>query len=474
MIKNDNFTKWFDDLLLEANILDNRYPVKGFAVYKGWGSRIIKKIINILENELESTNHEPMMFPIVIPEDSFAKESDHIKGFNSEVFWITHAGKRLMSKKLLLRPTSETAIYPLFAYWIRSHADLPFKMHQTVSVYRYETRATRPLLRMREFIWNEAHTAHENWAEAEKQVEESVRIYTRVFECLALNYLVLKRPDFDKFAGAVFSIAFDAWNPDGRVNQIGTIHNLGDNFAKAFDITYEDTEGNHRNVIQTCYGLGLSRSLAALIAQHGDDHGLVIPPEIAPVQVVVVPITYKQINEEVKIYSREVYMVIKKMGLRVIIDDDEKTKSVDKFYKWERFGVPVRVEVGPKDLAKRCVTLSERIGLKRKIVRLDEVAYTIQELLTNITEHLRKKSQKNMQLMIIEANDLDSVKKIIMSRKIAKMSWCGRNECAEIIKAETRGGEIRGHRFDRKEKPQNRCAVCDQKAVKVVYIAKSY
>ena len=472
MKKFQGFSKWFDDTLIKAEIMDNRYPIKGFAVYKAWGAKTTRRITNIFEDQLDAAGHEPMLFPVAIPEEAFVKEAEHIEGFTAEVFWITRAGKRKLEKRMLLRPTSETAMYPMFAQWVRSHADLPLKIYQTVYVYRYETKATRPLLRMREFLWNEAHTVHEDWDSAEKQVEEALRIYNDVFERLGLSYYVLKRPDFDKFAGAVYSIAFDAWNPDGRVNQIGTVHNLGENFAKAFEITYEDTEGTHRNVSQTCYGLGISRTLAAVIAQHGDDHGLVLPPEIAPFQVVVVPIPYRESEGKVEAYAKEVYENIKKAGFRVQIDDGERTPG-EKFYHWEMLGVPVRVEVGPRDLKDRRVTISERVNLKRSSVNFDKTASAIKDMFNSLIENLRKKSRSTLKEMTVNIKDKDSLKKAIEDKKIARVCWCENVGCAETIKEES-GGEIRGHRIDINEKPEMPCIVCGKKAERVVYVAKAY
>ena len=472
MKKYENFSEWFDEVLFNADILDYRYPVKGFAVYKGWGWRIVRKIIQMLEERLEASGHNPMLFPVVIPEDYFAKEAEHIEGFRAEVFWITQAGNRKLARKMLLRPTSETAMYPLFSYWIRSHADLPLKVFQSVPVYRYETKATRPLLRMREFLWNEAHTAHKDWEDAERQVQEAVRIYKEVFRRLGLGFLILKRPDFDKFAGAVYSLAFDAWNPDGRVNQIGTVHNLGENFAKAFDITYEDVDGSHKYVFQTCYGFGISRTLAALISQHGDDHGLVLPPEVAPVQVIVIPIPYKGVEEEVKKYSREVYERIKREGIRVQIDESEDQPG-EKFYRWEMFGVPVRVEVGPKDLEERQVTLSERVNLKRSRVKVEEMIPAIRELFVKITNELAERSLKTMEEMIVNARSLEALKSAIKEKKIGRVNWCGRLECAEKIREES-GGEIRGHRFDVDEPPEGPCIICKGEAKLIIYVAKAY
>ena len=472
MKKFDDFSTWFDDVLVKADVMDNRYPVKGFAVYKPWGAKITRKVIGLLEGELDAAGHDPAFFPVAISEDDFAKEAEHIKGFTAEVFWITSAGERSLERRMLLRPTSECAMYPMFAQWIRSHADLPLRVYQSVCVYRYETKATRPLLRMREFLWNEAHTAHADGDSAEAQVKEAVRIYVDVFRRLGLAYYLLMRPDFDKFAGAVYSVAFDAWNPDGRVNQIGTVHNLGENFAKAFGITYEDAEGARKNVSQTCYGLGISRTLAAVIAQHGDDHGLVLPPEVAPVQVVVVPIHYRESEGKVEAYAKEVYEAVEKSGLRVQLDSGERTPG-EKFYKWEMLGVPVRIEVGPRDLKEGRVTISERVSLKRSSVEFGRMVAEINAMLVSLAENLRKRSQTALEEMTATVGDMAQLKKAIDGKKIARVCWCGSKECAEAIK-EKSGGEIRGHRIDVEEKPESGCVACGEKAVKVAYVAKAY
>lgn len=473
MKKFENFSEWFDEILFNAEIVDNRYPVKGFAVYKSWGSRIIKNILKILEQNLDETGHSPMLFPVVIPEDAFAKESEHIKGFGSEVFWVTHAGERRLDKRLLLRPTSETAMYPMFALWVRSHADLPLKVYQSVAVYRYETKATRPLFRMREFLWNEGHTAHKDWEDAERQVKEVIEIYSDVFKRLGLSYLMLKRPDFDKFAGAAYSVAFDAWNPDGRVNQIGTVHNLGDNFSKAFEIAYEDVDGAHKNVVQTCYGFGVSRVVAAVVAQHGDDRGLILPPEIAPIQVVIIPIVYKEVAHEVNAYARELYEKLKVEGIRVHLDDSDDKTPGEKFYYWEIFGVPVRAEVGPRDQKERKVTLSERVNLERRIVEFENVAEAVKEMFVEILRNLEERSSSVLKSLIVTTSDASSLNEIIESKKIARVCWCENIECAEKIR-EISGGEIRGHRIDVEEKPEAPCIICGQQAKKVVYIARAY
>ena len=329
--KFENFPSWFDDLILKARIVDNRFPVKGFLVYMENGAYILDEIRRLLENELEKTGHKKMYFPLVTSEELFGKEAEHIKGFSKEVFVIDQGPGE---QRLIIRPTSETIMYPMFKIWIRSHADLPLKVYQSVNVYRCETKATRALYRVREIPWNEAHTVHETPSDAERQVKEAMEIYQKVLKALGISYLILKRPDFDKFAGAVYSIAFDAWNPDGKVNQVATIHNLGRNFAKAYGLEFEKKDGSRGIPYQTCYGFGFSRVLAAIIAQHGDDHGLVLPPIIAPTQVVIIPIPFKGQEKQIYEYAAKVKEMLSQKW-RTVLDDREDITPGEKFYHWE-------------------------------------------------------------------------------------------------------------------------------------------
>ncbi|RLI08219.1 proline--tRNA ligase [Candidatus Bathyarchaeota archaeon] len=473
MQKDENFSEWYDRVLLEAQIVDDRYPVKGFSVYLGWGFSIAKRIVQMLEERLEEEGHQPMQFPVVIPEDAFQKEAEHIAGFAGEVFWITHAGENRLERRLLLRPTSETAIYPLFKIWIRSHADLPLRMHQTCNVYRYETKATRPLYRGREFLWNEAHTAHVDYEGAERQVRKGVEIYRSVYDRLGLSYLLLKRPDFDKFAGAVYSLAFDTWNPDGKVNQIGTVHELGENFARAFDVTYEDEKGVQRHVSTTCYGMGIGRTLAATIAHHGDDHGLVLPPVVAPKQVVIVPIPFKGSEEAVAAYSREIEARLSGAGVRVVLDDDDRLRPGEKFYKWEMFGVPVRIEVGPREVEERSATLVRRDTLERSKAELDGLIDAVRRLFDDIYRSLRERSWRRLEEEIAEADSLDQLRAYMEERRIVKVNWCGDPDCAFKLKDEV-AGEVRGTLWERREEPTGPCIVCGDAAKEVAYVSRTY
>jgi prolyl-tRNA synthetase len=470
--KVSNFTKWFDKILEEAKIVDNRYPVKGFLVYREYGYKIIENIRLLLEKKLEETNHKAMLFPIAISEDSFSKEAEHIAHFKEEVFWIEKAGSKKLDRMLVLRPTSETAIYPMLQLWIRSHVDLPFKMHQSVAVYRYETKATRPLFRVREILWNEAHTAHATQEEAEKQVEEAIKIYSEVFNELGIAYLLLKRPEFDKFAGAVYSIAFDAWNPDGKVNQIGTVHNLGTNFSKVFDVKYEKKDGTWDYVYTTCYGFGFSRTLAAIIAQHGDDHGCVFPSKIAPIQIVVIPIPYKGFENDIENYCVEIFNKLKN-DYRITIDDRKDVRPGEKFYYWELLGVPIRIEIGPSEVKERTATLVRRDNLNKKNVPIENLQYEINSLLKDLDNNLRSKSRKFLENLIENCFNINDVKNALFQKKIARIEWCGNEKCAEILKNEA-GGEIRGTRADIIEKANGKCLICGKESKEIVYVARAY
>ncbi|MCS7133273.1 MAG: proline--tRNA ligase [Candidatus Caldarchaeum sp.] len=469
--KYRNFSEWFDSLLLEAKIVDDRFPVKGFSVYLENGAYVLRRIREMLERELNDSGHKELVFPLVTTEELFGREAAHIKGFSTEVFVIESAGGKPLDVKLIVRPTSETIMYPMFKLWIRSHADLPLMVHQSNMVYRHETKATRPLLRVREIPWNEAHTVHATAAEAEQQVKRAVDIYRKVLDRLGLAYLVLRRPDFDKFAGAKYSVAFDAWNPDGRVNQVATVHNLGKNFSKVFEIEFETRDGKRENPYQLCYGFGYSRVLAALISQHGDDRGLVLPSSVAPIQVVVVPIVFKGQEESIRNYCRQLTEKLKKFTVK--LDDREDVTPGEKFYYWEKMGVPVRVEVGPREMAENKATVFRRDTLEKTLVNVDELEKTITDLIEAIDRNLAEKSWRIMRQMIVDASSVEDVKKAISDRRIARISWCGSVECAGKLKEEA-GGELRGSRFDDVEIPSNRCIVCNGNASEVVYFARAY
>ncbi|MDD3622289.1 MAG: proline--tRNA ligase, partial [Methanofollis sp.] len=395
-----DFSAWYNDVLWRAEIMDVRYPVKGLYVWYPFGFGLRRQTYAILRALLDGTGHEETLFPLLIPKTEFMKEAEHIKGFEDEVYWVTHGGLSELEVPLALRPTSETSIYPMFALWIRSHADLPLKVYQIVNTFRYETKHTRPLIRLREITsFKEAHTAHATWDEAAEQVEKALALYTRFYDDLCIPITISRRPDWDKFPGADYTMAVDALMPDGRTLQIGTVHHLGDHFSKTFEITYEDAEGQQQYVYQTCYGIS-ERCIAATIGVHGDDKGLVLPPKVAPVQVVVIPIIMKKRAEEVLAAAEALKAELEDSGLRVRIDTRDMRPGA-KYYHWEMHGVPMRVEVGPRDLDAGTVVAATRDGEKMSVQR-DEVVTAVPEILGAYAARLRTKAEEFLTSHITE------------------------------------------------------------------------
>lgn len=468
--KEENFSEWFLEVLEKAGILDQRYPIKGCDVLLPLGAGILRKMVSVLEKLLKENGNKEVLFPLFIPEKFFKKESHHIKGFEEEVYYVTHAGKNKLDEKLVIRPTSETAMYPMFSLWVRSYQDLPLKIFQTVSVFRYETKMTKPLVRIREVMFfNESHTAHKDWEEAEEEVKAAVKIYSKYYlDNLALPFLVLKRPEWDKFPGAVYSLAFDTLMPDGKVLQIGTVHNLGENFAKAFEIKYTDKDGRKRYVNQTCYGIS-TRPLAALIAVHGDDKGLILPPEIAPIQIVIVPIFTKETKTKVLEKCGEILGRLKEEGYSVILDDREYTPGF-KFHDWELRGVPLRIEIGPKDIEKKQAVLARRDFLERVPVADDVLEKEVQEAFDSMFLQLKKRAQES--LCISDAKNYKELK-TRLKEGFVRIDFCMNEKCAEKLKEKIKA-EVRGALFGKHEKPGKKCVVCGKPAKEKVYIAKAY
>lgn len=469
--KEENFGKWYLEVLQKAEVVDYRYGVKGFIVYMPLGMLILREIQRIFEDELEKTGHKPIMFPVLIPESSLKKESEHIKGFEKEVFWITRAGKRKLEEKLFLRPTSETAIYPSYSLWIRSHQNLPLKLYQAVSVYRYETKMTKPLLRGREFFWIETHTAQKTYEDAENQVKEDMKIFEKIMKYLGISFLLLKRMEWDKFAGAKESYAYDTLLPDGKILQIGTTHNLGNSFARAFKIKYTDKDKKKKYVNQTCFGPGLSRIMGAIIAIHGDDRGLIIPPVIAPLQIVIVPIYTK--NEKTKVLEKcgEILGRLEELGYRVHLDDREKYTPGFKFHEWEMKGVPLRIEIGPLDIKNKKISFVRRDFLERMTIDEEKLEQQVIETLDSITFQLQKRGTE--MLKIQDAKNYKDIKKKLKQGGFIRISFCMKEKCAEKLKEDT-GAEIRGTLFEKRTKIKGKCAICGRPGKEKVYIGKAY
>jgi prolyl-tRNA synthetase len=312
-----------------------------------------------------------------------------------------------------------------------------------------------------------------DFEDAERQVQIAVEIYRKVYDALGLSYIILKRPDFDKFAGAVYTLAFDTWNPDGKSSQIGTVHNLGENFAKAFDITYEDSEGVHRHVSTTCYGMGFGRTLAATIAHHGDNNGLVLPPVVAPKQVVIIPIMYRGKEGDVIAYSKEIEAKLKAAGIRTVLDDDDRLRPGEKYYKWDMYGVPIRVEVGPREADARTATMVRRDNRAKSKASFDGLVEAIQELFDDLVADLKRRSRERLEEELVDAHSMDELKAYMEQRKIARVNWCGEPSCAFELKAQV-AGEVRGTLWGNDDKLTDFCIVCRDKSKYKVYVSQTY
>ncbi|MHA1339287.1 MAG: proline--tRNA ligase [Promethearchaeota archaeon] len=449
--REENVIDWLNEVLLRTEILDYRYNLKGCGVWRGYGFKIRKNVLNIIRELLDNTEipHEEHLFPLLIPEPQFMKEAEHVKGFEDEVYWVTHGGLKPLDIKLALRPTSETVFYPMFALWIQSHTDLPIKPYQIVNTFRYEGKNTRPMLRVREITtFKEAHTAHATAEDAERQILEAVEIYKEFFNRLGLSYIINERPKWDTFPGANYTIAFDVIFPGKhRALQVGTVHNLGQTFAKTFDIKFETPSGTTDYVYQTCYGIS-ERAIASLLVQHGDDKGLVLPAHIAPIQIAIVPILFKNANEaKILDKCRKLYKTLKEEGFRVIIDD-RGLKPGSKFYYWEQKGVPVRIEIGPKDIENNSMLIVRRdTGEKQSISLNSKSKYikALNDIFATIFDSLKLRQANETQSCIIQTDDLDDALDWVEQNKgVAEIPMCGSEECASDIEKRVDGLKFLG------------------------------
>jgi prolyl-tRNA synthetase len=467
--KDEDFNEWYNEIVELADLCDKRYPIKGMNVWRPYGWKLMNHVDQLIHEEMIKTNHQEVNFPLLIPESSFKKEEEHIEGFGSEVYWITHAGLNQLEERWLLRPTSETAMYPMFSLWIRSHADLPLKTYQIVNTFRYETKQTRAFIRVREIHFFEAHTCHVDFESAEDQISEDKDIAKRLFEKMCLPFIFCKRPEWDKFAGAYYTISIDVLMPSNRTLQLGSIHQYKDNFAKPYDITYETEEGKHSNCHQTTYGMS-ERILGALVGIHGDNKGLVMPPEVAPKQVVIIPIIFKGKEQKVIDTCKEIYDKLIKIGIRVHIDDRDITPG-NKYYDWELKGVPLRIEIGPRDVENQQMILVRRDTGEKKSVPMKEADDAVRQIFQSINQNLYSKAKelldKNIHRLhsIEEAQNLDG---------IIEIPWCGNEKCALEIENVLDGNTL-GEPIDDTHPPSNcHCSLCGQSAEKWMRYARTY
>jgi prolyl-tRNA synthetase len=467
--KHEDFNEWYNEIVELADLCDKRYPIKGMNVWRPYGWTLMNHVDRLIRDEMVLTHHQEVYFPLLIPESSFKKEEEHIEGFGSEVYWITHAGNNKLEERWLLRPTSETAMYPMFSLWIRSHADLPLKTFQIVNTFRYETKQTRAFIRVREIHFFESHTCHSDFDDAERQVEEDKRIAGRLFQKLCLPFIFCKRPDWDKFAGAYYTLSIDVLMPSLRTLQMGSIHQYRDNFSRPYNITYETEEGVHRYCHQTTYGMS-ERILGALVGIHGDDKGLVIPPQVAPIQVVVIPIIFKGKEQQVLDACTALHNELDKAGIRSHVDARDVNPG-SKYYDWELKGVPIRVELGPREIDSKQIVLVRRDTSEKTTVSRDDVLRHIHHTFTEIEASLTEKAQRLLDDNYHRVHTLDETKG---KKGIIELPWCGTQACAQEIETILEGNTL-GEPVARNEQQQKlACPVCGQPADTWMRYAKTY
>jgi prolyl-tRNA synthetase len=471
--KDQDFSEWYTQVVLKSELADYA-PVKGCMIFREHSYAIWERIQEIFNSKIKQTGHRNVYFPLFIPESFLKREAKHFEGFTPEVAWVTQGGDSPLEEKLAIRPTSETIIYATYAKWIRSWRDLPIKLNQWCSVVRWETKATKLFLRTREFLWQEGHTAHATKEEADQEVMEILKAYKDVIETyLAIPVMGGKKTEMEKFAGALYTTALEAMMPDGKALQMGTSHQLGQNFSKVFDIKFLDQNEKEQRVWQTSWGFS-TRMIGALVMVHGDDKGLVLPPQIAPVQAVIVPIPYKGTEAEViKGKTQEIYGQLKHMGVAVVLDDRVEYTPGWKFNEWELKGVPVRIEIGPRDVKQKQVTLVRRDTREKTAVKEEEATATVAKLLEDIQNSLFNKAKKLLEEETRTVKTYDEFKQTLQDKGgFLRASWCGDSSCEEKIKDET-GATIRIVPLE-KEEPFAKCLYCGKEATEVVYFARAY
>lgn len=464
---DEDFAQWYTDIVKKAELADYS-SVKGFMIVRPYGYAIWENIQKDLDRRFKETGHENVYMPLLIPESLLQKEQEHVEGFAPEVAWVTHGGSEKLTERLCVRPTSETIFCEHFAKIVQSYKDLPKLYNQWCSVVRWE-KTTRPFLRTAEFLWQEGHTIHATAEEAEEETIRMLNVYAdHCEEILAIPVIKGQKTDKEKFAGAKATYTIESLMHDGKALQSGTSHNFGDNFAKAFDIKYLDKEGKLQYVHETSWGF-TTRMIGALIMVHGDDSGLVLPPKVAPIQVIVIPIAHHK--EGVLEKSYEIKDRIAKVA-RVKIDDSDKMPGW-KFNEYEMKGVPLRVEIGPKDIENNQVVLVRRDNRDKITVKMDELENRIVEILEDIQKSLYNKAKAHRDARTHVATNMEEFKDIVENKTgFVKAMWCGDRECEDKVKEMT-GATARCMPFDQ-EHVGDKCVCCGKEAKKLVYWGRAY
>jgi prolyl-tRNA synthetase len=471
--KSEDFSRWYVEIIRKTEMADYA-PMKGMMIIRPYGYAIWENIQQLMDKRIKDSGHENAYFPLFIPESFLKKEIEHLEGFAPEVAWVTHGGQEELEERLAVRPTSEAIIGSMYAKWIKSWRDLPVLINQWANIVRWE-KVTRPFLRTTEFLWQEGHTAHET---AEQAQEETIRIldlYKDFVEAeLAIPVIEGRKTVREKFAGAQETYAIEALMSDGKALQMGTSHNLGQHFSRVFNIRFEDREQNLQYVWQTSWGVS-TRLIGSLVMSHGDDSGLRLPPQVAPVQVVVVPIALGDWKKDILPWAEKIRTELGQKGLRVRLDAREEYTPGWKFSEWEMRGVPLRLEIGPRDVKEnRCVAVRRDVQ-KKEFLGLGSLAQVVPELLRDIQASLFHQALDFQRRNTHRARDFQEFKETIESKKgFVKAWWCGETECEDKIKEETMATIRIIPLHPEKEEKAGRCVYCQKEGRELVYFARAY
>tara|TARA_B100000131_G_scaffold4767_1_gene4940 strand:- start:272 stop:1714 length:1443 start_codon:yes stop_codon:yes gene_type:complete len=470
--KSEDFSEWYTQTVIKSELVDYA-PVKGLIVLRPDGYSIWESLKSSLDKKFAATGHRNGFLPTLIPESLLTKEKDHFAGFNPEVFWVTKSGEGELGDRLALRPTSETLAYTLFAKWIRSWRDLPLKINFWNTALRAEIKATKPFLRTSEFLWQEGHTVHVNSEEAEKEVIDILELYKKtVEEELAIPVITGKKSEKEKFVGAVYTYTMESLMPDGKALQMGTSHFLGQNFSKPFELKYADKENVESYAWQTSWGVSW-RLIGGMIMVHGDDRGLVLPPRVAPIQVIIIPIYYSdEDKEKIGKVSKEIEEKLKDAEIRVQVDNREQLTPGFKFNEWEMKGIPLRIEIGPKDLEKNQVTFARRHNRQKDDQEITGLVERVISELDKIHNDMFSDAKKILEDRTSEVDTYDDFKAELEKGRLIKAPICNNPKCEEEIKEET-SADVRVITSDAKD-TDSKCIKCsDQSSIRPLF-ARGY
>ncbi len=469
--KQENFSEWYQQLIIKSELADYS-PVSGAIVFKPASYLIWEKVKQTINDEFKKIGIQNCYFPLLIPESLLSKEKAHVKGFSPEVAWVTQVGNTKLKEKLAIRPTSEAIMYNSYAKWIRSWKNLPLRLNQWNNVIRWEFKHPVPFLRTREFLWNEGHNVYSNTKDLEKDRRTILKIYSDFLKnYMALPGLIGKKTDKEKFAGANITYTIELVLPNGKAIQGPDFHDDGQNFAKAYDIKFKDKKGKEQYAYQSTYAL-TTRMLGIMFATHSDERGLILPPKLAENKVVIVPIFSKKDKQNI---IKKSEMIKKELQIfNPILDIREEYSPGWKFSEWELKGIPIRIEIGPRDMAKKQVIIVQRTNGKKKIVKLTELKQKIPKLLEQIQNQLYKDAENLLQSSIKKANNLEETQSVIKNKKIALVPLCDNNKCEKILKEKTSGAKTLNIPLKQPSIKGKKCILCGKQADYFVYVGKSY